>query len=252
MWCRPAIDAESRLEATPEIPYFIGEIIRNTRLQGSEKSARHWLSSTISISFVLHAACAKAYRFAKHLFALPSITLIYKRTGCEIKFHGENILAIDKISQAAELWRSQWDIASGKIVHAVLTDDAAVISPGTLPNYPYSKPLNNAHLFMLLPANPRLRSFVVQILPYPGSRLGERGQQSDQKIADILRESNVQIISFSSDSDWAHCVSQINPLRIDKELPLARCDIITCCAAIFDPEDAPHRPFGGLQIVYTH
>jgi hypothetical protein len=242
IWRPRAIDAESRLEAIPEIPAFLGEILQNTRLQGAEKSARHWASSAITISFVLQATCVKAYRFAKHFFALPSITLIYRRVGCPIKFHGKNILANDNISQALKLWRSQWDIASGEIVHAVLPCDAAVFSPEMLPNDPDSKSVNKVDRFMVLPVNPRLRSFVVYILPSPGGSLRETGQQYHQIIADILSGSNVQIISFASDGDRTHCAYQTNPLRIYEEFFLARCDIITCCDLIFDPKDAPHRP----------
>jgi hypothetical protein len=185
--------------------------------------------------------CTKAHRFAERLFALPSITLIYKRIGCVIKFHGENIPAIDKISQAAELWRSQWDIVSAEFVHKMLAGDVPVFSPEMLPNYPYSKPSNNGHLFLVLPVNTRLRSFVVHILPYPGTSVGQTTQQYYQKTANILRESNVQIISFANDGNRAHCADQINLLRIYEGLLLARCDIIACSVVIFDPEGAPHQ-----------
>jgi hypothetical protein len=96
-----------------------------------------------SLSFVLHAICAKAYRFVKQLFALPSIVLIYKGMIAIIKFNEDDLLAMENIPRAVERWRHQWAIAPNEIVHAILAGDAAVFNPEMLPQFPYPKPSNN-------------------------------------------------------------------------------------------------------------
>jgi hypothetical protein len=53
-------------------------------------------------SFVLYATCAKAYRFIKRLFALPSIALIYKRMSAIIKFNEDNLLSMENIPRAVQ------------------------------------------------------------------------------------------------------------------------------------------------------
>jgi hypothetical protein len=108
------------------------------------------------LSFVLHATCAKVYRFAKRLFVLPLIALIYKRMSEIIKFNEDNLLAMENIPRAVEHWRHQWDIAPNELVYVVLAGDAAVFNPEMLPHFPDPKPSNNMHLFMVLPLNPRL------------------------------------------------------------------------------------------------
>jgi hypothetical protein len=89
---------------------------------------------------VLHATGAKAYRFVKRLFALPSIELIYKSMSAIIKFNEDILLAMENIPRAMERWPYQWDIAPNEIVHVVLVGDAAVFNPEMLPQFPYPKP----------------------------------------------------------------------------------------------------------------
>jgi hypothetical protein len=56
------------------------------------------------------------------------------------------------------------------------------------------------HLFMVS-LNPRLRSFVVCLVPHPAGSLGEKSWNYFQEIAELLKQSNMHIIVFSSDSD---------------------------------------------------
>jgi hypothetical protein len=111
------------------------------------------------------------------------------------------IHAMENIPQAVERWRYQWDIALNEIVHAVLAGDAVVFNPEMLPQFPYPKPSNKMHLFMALTLNPRLRSFVVHLVPHPAGSLGQKGRNYSQDIAELLKQSNVHIISFSSNGD---------------------------------------------------
>jgi hypothetical protein len=241
VWRRRASAAESKPPEIHNLPDFLAEICQNTTLQGAEKHARHWSDSALSIAFVFYATSAKAYRFAKAFFALPSISLIYQRMGATIHFHEENILQLEMIPRAVARWRAQWEIDPNLIVHAILAGDAAVFTPEVVANYPYHRPSNNVHLFMVLPLNPTFRSFVVHILPHPTGSLGQAGQDCYQKIAASLSESGVQIISFASDGDRGHCPYQMALLAHYEALLWGGDDIVTCCATVFE-RDAPRIP----------
>jgi hypothetical protein len=221
------------------MPHFLAEICRNTELQVELKKTRQWPSSAISLSFVLHATCAKAYRFVKRSFALPSIALMYKRMSAIIKFNENNLLAIKNIPRAVERWGYQWDIGPNEIVHAVLTGDAAVFNPEMFPQFPSPKPSDNMHLFMVLPLNPRLRSFVVHPVSHLAVSLRQKGGNYSQDITELLKQSTVHIVSFSNDGDRGHYPYQTSMLSRSEELFFSRCDIVTCCVVAFDRDDAP-------------
>jgi hypothetical protein len=189
---------------------------------------REWSSSAISLSFVLHATYAKAYRFVKWLFALPLIALSYKRMSAIIKFNENNLLVMENIARAVQRWRHQWDITPNEIVHAVLARDAAVFNPEMLPQFLYPKLSNNMHLFMVLHLNSRLRSFVVHLVPDAAGSLGQKGRNYSQDVAELLKQSNLHIISLSSDGDLEHCPYQASLLSRYEELLFNRCDIVTC------------------------
>jgi hypothetical protein len=191
---------------------------------------------------VLHATGAKAYRFVKRLFALPSIELIYKSMSAITKFNEDILLAMENIPRAMERWPYQWDIAPNEIVHVVLAGDAAVFNPEMLPQFPYPKPSNNIHLFLVLPLKPRLRSFVVHLALHPAGSLGQKGRNYSQDVVELLKQSNVDIISFSSDGDRGHCPYQASLLSRYEELLLSRCDIAACYVVAFDRDNTPDPP----------
>jgi hypothetical protein len=91
-----------------------------------------------------------------------------------IKFNENRLLAMENIPRAVERWRHKWDIALNEIFHAVLAGDAAVFNQEMLSQFPYLKPSDNMHLFMVLAVNPKLRSFVVHLVPHPAWSLGQK------------------------------------------------------------------------------
>jgi hypothetical protein len=219
IWRHRALDPESQLPAAHHIPRFLAQICRNTELQGELEKTRQRSSSVTSLSFVLRATCAKAYQFVKWSFALPSITLISKRMSAIIKFNKDNLLAMENIHRAVERWRQRWDIAPNEIVHAVLAGDAAVFNPEMHLRFPYPKPSNTMHLLMVFPLNPRPQSFVVHLVPNSAGSLGQKGRNYPQDIVELLKQSNVHIISFSSDGDQGHCPYQASlPFRYEELL----------------------------------
>jgi hypothetical protein len=111
-----------------------------------------------------------------------------------------------------------------------------------LVQFPYSKPSNNMHHFMVLPLNPRLQNFVAHLVPHPAGSLGQKSRNYSQDIAELLEQLNVHIISFSSDGDRGHCPYQASLLSRYEELLFSRCDTVPCCAMAFDCNDAPGLP----------
>jgi hypothetical protein len=251
VWRGRASAAESKPPEIHNLPDFLAEICQNATLQRAEQHARHSSDSALSIAFVFYATSAKAYRFAKAFFALPSISLIYQRMGATIHFHEENILQLEMIPRAVARWRAQWEIDPNLIVHAILAGDAAVFMPEVVANYAYHRPSNNVHLFMVLPLNPTFQGFVVHILPHPTGSLGQAGQDCHQKIAASLSESG-----HKSSPSQAMVIEDTVPIR----WPCSR--ITRPCSGgemtsshVVRPFSSATRlasPFGGLRIVCTH
>jgi hypothetical protein len=236
MWRTRALEAEAKAIDTDSLPEFLGAICRDTVLTGDQKKHRSWSASAMSLSFVLHTTSAKAYRFLKSNFALPSVSVISERIGPILHSRERNLLSLDAVGGAVQSWRFQWGVSPDDIVPAILAGDAASFVPQKLREYEYRDSSAHVHAFMVLPINPVLRSFVVHVLPHPNGSLSDRGEELYRSIVDILLELRVQIISIATDGDRGFCPYQASLFPKYEDLILGGWDIVACCAAAFEHE----------------
>jgi hypothetical protein len=135
MWRTRALEAEPKAIDTDSLPEFLRVICRNTVLTGDQKKHRSWSASAMSLSFVQYATSAKAYRFLKSNFALPSVSVVFERAGPILHSCEHNVLSTGAIAGAVQLWRLQWSASSDDIVPAILAGDAALFLPQQLSEY---------------------------------------------------------------------------------------------------------------------
>jgi hypothetical protein len=113
-WRPCALEAEPKPVDIDSVPEFLRQICQNPVLTGDEKKDRSWSASAMSLSFVLYAISAKAYRFLKSRLALPSVSVISERIGPIIHSREHNLLSRDAIGSAVQQWRLQWDVSRGR------------------------------------------------------------------------------------------------------------------------------------------
>jgi hypothetical protein len=97
MWRTRALEAEAKATDTHSLPEFLRAICRNTVLTGDQKKHRSWSVSAMSLSFVLYATWAKAYRFLKSNFAFPLVSLIFERIDPILHSREHNALSTDEV-----------------------------------------------------------------------------------------------------------------------------------------------------------
>jgi hypothetical protein len=224
------------------LPGFLREICRNTTIANDQKKTREWSASATSLAFVLDATSAKAYRFLKSLFALPAISVISEQMGPKIDSCERSILTTDDIGGAVQNWRIQWGVSVDEVVFAVLAGHGAAFNPQLLSQYRYPQSCTNVHAFMVSPINPRMRSFLVHILPHPSGSLGQSGAGLSRKIADILSVSKVHIILTATDGDRGYCPYQSQLIETYRDLFLGKQDIVSRSAAAFQHEKIGRAP----------
>jgi hypothetical protein len=191
-------------EVLPKIFPVLEEVYRNSKLIGTEATHRTWSPTALSMCYAVYGTSPAAYKLVRRIFPLPAVSTLLEVVGPRLKRERQCLTTPAGIPVLVRKWRKKHALDNDSVIDAILGCDAANFSPTRLP----TGPVNHAYLFHVMPIRPDLVSLTARLMPHPSNSLGVTGKKFYDDICDILRQSNINILSYASDGDRGNLTDQ--------------------------------------------